>query len=119
VDVVSLDEWEIDTEFIRNWLESLSDQAVLRLDAAFIQLAIHGPRLGRPLVDRIQGSRIHNLKQLRPVSNSRQHLRVLFVFTEARSALMLAAGDKRGNWERWYDRTIAEAEENYDRYLNV
>ncbi len=117
--MVSLDEWEIDIRFIRSWLESLSDQTLLRVDGAFVQLAIWGPALGRPLVDRIHGSRLHNLKELRPVTNSRHHLRVLFVFTEARSALMLAAGDKRGDWERWYDKAIAEAEGNYDRYHNA
>jgi len=116
--MVSLGEWEIDTGFIRHWLESQSDQTVLRIDGAFVQLAIQGPALGRPLVDRIQGSRIHNLKELRPVTNSRQHLRILFIFTEARTALMLTAGDKRGDWGRWYDNAIAEAEKNYDHYLN-
>ena len=28
-----------------------------------------GPSLGRPLVDRIAGSRLHNLKELRPGSS--------------------------------------------------
>ena len=117
--MVGLEEWEIDTEFIRCWLEWLPDSAVLRLDGARVQLAIQGPALGRPLVDRIQGSRIHNLKELRPVTHSRQHLRILCVFTAHRTALMLAAGDKKGDWERWYDKAIVEAEKNYDRYLNI
>lgn len=117
--MVSLDEWEINTDFIRRWLASLPAQVVLRIDGALVQLALQGPSLGRPLVDHVQGSRIHNLKELRPLTNSRQHIRILFVFTEQRSALMLAAGDKRGDWERWYDKAITEAEKNYDRYLNI
>ncbi|WP_435694093.1 type II toxin-antitoxin system RelE/ParE family toxin [Streptomyces filamentosus] len=39
-----------------------------------------GPALGRPLVDRLQGCRIHNLKELRPASSGRSEVRILFVF---------------------------------------
>lgn len=116
--MASLDTWTVDVSFIQTWLMSLTTQVYYRVEGVVVQLAIHGPGLGRPWVDRIQGSRIHNLKELRPVTNSRQALRILFVFTEARTALMLAAGDKRGDWERWYDKAIAEAERNYDRYLH-
>jgi len=35
---------------------------------AVAALREEGPTLGRPLVDRIQGSRIHHLKELRPGS---------------------------------------------------
>src|SRR5262245_57970928 len=36
--------------------------------AAIDQLEVDGPNLGRPLVDRIEDSKIHNLKELRPGS---------------------------------------------------
>ncbi len=36
--------------------------------AAIDQLEADGPNLGRPLVDRIEDSKIHNLKELRPGS---------------------------------------------------
>lgn len=116
--MASLEEWPVDVTYIQMWLKSLPTHVYYRVDGVVAQLALHGPALGRPWVDRIQGSRIHNLKELRPVTNSRHQLRILFVFTEARTALMLAAGDKIGDWERWYDKAIAEAERNYDRYLN-
>ena len=38
-------------------------------------------------MDRIQGSRIHHLKELRPGSAARSEIRVLFAFDPARSAL--------------------------------
>ena len=67
-----------------------------------------GPALGRPLVDRIAGSQIHHLKELRPGSAGRSEIRVLFAFDPSRSALLLG-GDKAGNWQRWYRENIPVA----------
>jgi hypothetical protein len=74
------------------------------------------PALGRPLVDRIQGSRIHHLKELRPGSAARSEIRVLFAFDPTRSALLLPGGDKAGNWQRWYRENIPVAEQLYLEY---
>jgi hypothetical protein len=78
--------------------------------------AEEGPALGRPLVDRIQGSRIHHLKELRPGSAGRSEIRVLFAFDPTRSALLLLGGDKAGNWQRWYRENIPLAEQLYLEY---
>ncbi len=59
-------------------------------------------------MDRIQGSRIHHLKELRPGSAARSEIRVLFAFDPARSALLLLGGDKAG--QLYLDYTT-EAEE--------
>ena len=72
--------------------------------------------LGRPLVDRIEGSRYHNMKELRPPGRT-QHIRILFIFDPRRAAVLLLGGDKKGHWERWYLRSIPEAERRYERYL--
>ncbi|RPF20095.1 type II toxin-antitoxin system RelE/ParE family toxin [Myceligenerans xiligouense] len=77
-----------------------------------------GPQLGRPLVDRITGSQIHNLKELRPASTGRTEVRVLFVFDPWRSAILLVGGDKSGAWSAWYRGAIPQAEELYAMYLN-
>ena len=47
-----------------------------------------------------------NLKELRPGSSGRSEVRVLFAFDPARRAIMLVAGDKAGNWQRWYRKNI-------------
>ena len=73
--------------------------------------------LGRPLVDRIEGSRHHNMKELRPGSAGRSEIRVLFVFDPERRAVLLVAGDKAGNWSRWYSRNISVADGRYDEWL--
>lgn len=85
---------------------------------AVAALREEGPALGRPLVDRIQGSRIHHLKELRPGSAGRSEIRVLFAFDPARSALLLLGGDKAGNWQRWYRQNIPIAEQLYLEYTS-
>src|SRR5262245_39537205 len=85
--------------------------------AAIDQLRAEGSNLGRPLVDRIEDSEIHNLKELRPGSAGRTEVRILFVFDAARQAVLLVAGDKSGQWSRWYDENIPIAEQRYERWL--
>jgi hypothetical protein len=80
-------------------------------------LAEVGPNLGRPLVDRIKGSAIHNLKELRPGSAGSTEVRILFVFDPWRSAVLLVAGDKASNWSGWYRHAIPHAEQLYETYL--
>ena len=68
--------WEVYlTDDVDRWLDELAvndpdshRQAVYAIEA----LAEGGPNLGRPLVDRIKGSSIHNMKELRPGSASPQ-----------------------------------------------
>jgi predicted XRE-type DNA-binding protein len=58
-----------------------SDKEAYVLVVAGIEvLAEVGPNLGRPLVDRIKGSRLQNLKELRPGSAGSSELQVLFTF---------------------------------------
>ena len=80
------------------------------------QLREDGPSLGRPLVDRLKGSRIHHLKELRPGSRGRSEIRIIFAFDPARSALLLLGDDKAGNWERWYRDNVPVAERLYLDY---
>jgi hypothetical protein len=76
-----------------------------------------GRRNGRPLVDRIEGSTIKNLKELRPGSAGPSEIRILFVFDPFRDAILLVAGDKAGRWKAWYNEAIAIAEHRYMAYL--
>lgn len=59
----------------------------------------HGPGLGRPWVDSIKGSRVHNMKELRPKFGS---IRILFVFDPRRMAILLVGGDETDRWDEWY-----------------
>jgi hypothetical protein len=41
----------------------------------------------------------------------------LFVFDPTRQAVFLVGGNKAGNWKRWYEQAIPEAEQAYGQYL--
>jgi hypothetical protein len=105
---------------VRDWLHDLrhADRSTAALvGQALTALLEEGPSLGRPLVDRIKGSRLHNLKELRPGSSGSTEVRILFVFDPERQAVLLVAGDKSGHWSAWYREAIPLAEVRYDRYL--
>jgi hypothetical protein len=113
--------WEIYVvNEVRDWLDGLhtADPTTFDLiDDAIYTLSRSGPALKRPLVGAIAGSMIKNLKELRPGSTGRSEVRILFVFDPWRSAILLVAGDKAGNWQRWYRKAIPLAEQRYEMYL--
>jgi hypothetical protein len=84
---------------------------------AIDQLAEEGPTARRPLVDRVQGSRYHNMKELRPPSAGTSEIRMLFCFDPAREAIFLVAGDKASDWARWYREAIPLADERFTEHL--
>lgn len=109
--------WEVDLELIESWLDSLDDRSVEQVIAAIRVLEERGPNLGRPLVDTVTASRHHNMKELRPGSSGRTALRVLFAFDPGRRAILLIAGDKAGDWHRWYKKNIPVADDLLDDHL--
>jgi len=109
--VDEVDDWFVD--LVHN------DPRTAELVAAAVdQLEADGPTRGRPLVDSIEDSKIHNMKELRPGSSGRTEVRILFVFDPQRQAVLLVAGDKSGRWRRWYEENIPLAEQRYQRWLD-
>ncbi len=105
---------------VREWLHQLrrTDRATARLvGRAVTALLDEGPHLGRPLVDRLKASDLHNLKELRPGSAGTSEVRIIFIFDPERNVVLLVAGDKAGQWTRWYRQAIPLAEERYAAYL--
>lgn len=92
-------------------------QAAEDVAAAITLLERTGPTLGRPAVDRLKGSNVHNMKELRPATKAGTTVRILFVFDPARQAILLAAGDKTRQWKQWYDTNIPLAERRYAAWL--
>lgn len=108
------------TDEVADWFLTLARDdttSAAQVQAAVDMLAEYGPTLGRPLVDRIKGSMIHNLKELRPGSTGTSEVRILFVFDPGRRAVLLVAGDKAGDWQGWYRKAVPEAERRYRRWL--
>lgn len=114
--------WEILLlEPVDDWFMKLCEDdpdAADRVEEALDELAERGPLLCRPLVDRIHSSRIHNLKELRPRTGATSEMRLLFVFDASREAIILVAGDKAGQWNRWYAEAIPLAEQRYEQHLH-
>lgn len=68
-------------------------------------------------MDRIHGSRFHNMKELRPGSAGSSEVRILFAFDPARKAILLVAGDKSGQWRDWYPTNVPIADHRYAEHL--
>ncbi|HVA07431.1 MAG TPA: type II toxin-antitoxin system RelE/ParE family toxin [Acidimicrobiales bacterium] len=108
--------WEVlKTEKFEEWWATLTDDQQDAVIASVDILADQGPTLGRPLVDRITGSRHHNMKELRVSKGGA--LRILFAFDPLRRAVLLLGGDKYGNWTGWYQEAIPVADDLFDAYL--
>lgn len=111
--------WQVDVTLVEEWLLALSQDDYDLVIAALEILSAEGPMLGRPLVDTIKGSRHKNMKELRPGSAGRSEVRILFAFDPRRRAVLLLAGDKAGNWQRWYRRNIPIADHLFDTHLEA
>jgi hypothetical protein len=102
---------------VESWVLQLDDESYALVAAAIDHLASRGPALGRPLADRIKSSRHHNMKELRPGSARGSEVRILFAFDPIRRAVLLVAGDKAGQWRRWYERNVPLADDRFDTWL--
>lgn len=56
----------------------------------------------------------HHLREIRPLGTD---VRILCTFAPDRTLVLLYAGDKVGQWNRWYRTAIREAAALYERYL--
>lgn len=115
--------WQVDFTLIADWIRTLDSGTVATIVAATDVLERQGPTLGRPLVDTITGSRLRNLKELRPASPGKTEIRILFAFDPKRMAIMLVGGDKasgkgkKDKWSGWYKSAIPQAEKLYQEHL--
>jgi len=75
-----------------------------------------GPRLGRPRVDTLNGSKHANMKDLRFDADGGVW-RFAFAFDAARQAVLLVAGDKSGgSQKRFYRTLIAKADKRFEAH---
>lgn len=102
-------------EDVDDWFVNLDSNTAAAVAGAVDLLEQRGPQLGRPTVDRIKGSNIHNMKELRPAGTT---VRVLFAFDPKRQAILLVAGDKAGQWKAWYRENVPVAEARYEAWLD-
>jgi hypothetical protein len=109
--------WEVEgTDEFADWYSGLDLAQQKAVAAAVEALEQEGPKLGRPLVDRIHSSFHHHMKELRPTGTD---IRILFTFDPRRTAILLLGGNKAGEWNAWYERMIPLAEALYEEYLQT
>jgi hypothetical protein len=109
--------WEVEFHpACEAWANDLPQADAEALLAAIRVLRAVGPSLGRPLVDRIEGSRHANMKELRPGSTGRTEVRVLFAFDRKRRAILLVGGDKSEDWKGWYKENVPIADDRLDEH---
>lgn len=85
-----------DVGLVEAWFSGLDDDSYAQVIAVLEVLAERGQQLGRPLVETVARSRHRNMKELRPGSNGKSELRVLFAFDPHCQTILLVAGDKAG-----------------------
>ncbi len=108
--------WEVEfTDEFEAWWDGLDLGQQAAVAGRVELLAESGPDLGRPTVDRIVGSRHHNMKELRASADG--ILRILFAFDPRRHAILLVGGDKTRRWVEWYEWAVPAADYLYDIYL--
>jgi hypothetical protein len=106
-EVEFLDEFEL-------WWHGLSRDLQESVGRAVRLLQEIGPRLGRPHVDTLKGSKHLHMKELR-IRYRGDAYRVLFAFDPRRVAILLCAGRKAAS--SWYHKMIPLADKLYDRHL--
>ena len=115
--------YRIVLDYIESWLDEQDDATLRQIYADLLVLEREGPSLGRPLVDRVKGSKLHHLKELRVTSCGSSVIRILFAFDPERQAVLLLAGDKsqaessKAKWNGWYAINVPKAEQIYRRHV--
>lgn len=104
-------------EEVMDWYEQLDPSTADQVTTAIDLLEERGPQLGRPLVDTLTATNLPNLKELRPGSQGRSEIRILFAFDPEQQAILLTAGNKAGQWKAWYEEHIPLAEQRYAAWL--
>lgn len=115
--------YRIVLDYIEPWLDEQDESTLRQIYADLLVLEKEGPSLGRPLVDRVKGSKLHHLKELRVTSCGPSVIRILFAFDPKRQAVLLLAGDKsqaessKAKWNGWYAISIPRVEQIYRRHV--
>lgn len=97
------------------WLDAQEEGLQEKVFADLLNLQNYGPHLTRPWADSVKGSRYKNMKELR-IQYAGRPIRAFFAFDPVRQAIVLCAGDKRGN-KMFYERLIRAADDEFSIHL--
>lgn len=98
--------------------EGLDEAVSDKLDEIILALEVAGPRLGRPLVDTLNGSKHRNMKEIRIALKGAW--RFAFAFDPERRAVILCGGNKAGvSSGRFYRALVRIADARFDAWLEA
>ena len=111
-------QWFVDTrEIFDTWFDAQEAAIQVEVVALLELLESEGPNLGRPYADSLEGSKHSNMKELRFKVN-RHPYRVCYAFDPVRKAIILCAGDKKGQDQKlFYKKLINIADREFDDHL--
>jgi hypothetical protein len=102
---------------VDDWYLALEPELAHAVADVVDMLVDAGPTLSRPTAGQVDGSKIHNLKELCITGPGGARIRILFCFDSDRNAVLLVAADKaQHGWKRWYRPAIREAEARYQKW---
>lgn len=109
---------------VHEWLGVVrnDERPIAALTVGAIQHVLEGagPDERRPLVERLKGSRVRALRELRPAVTGHTEVRLLFAFDpECRMVLLVAGEHTNRNWPKWYRDAVPLAEARYEDYLRT
>jgi hypothetical protein len=110
--------WNVvfDDDFVAEFAK-FDREVKIELRATVSLLEVHGPQLGRPWADTLNGSDYANMKELR-FDAADGVWRAAFAFDPERKAVILVAGDKSGTSEKkFYKKLINTADKRYKAHL--
>lgn len=110
--------WEVVTRTLFDtWFYEQTDEVQEEILAHLSILEESGPNLGRPHVDQVKASSYKNMKELR-VQVGGHPFRIFFAFDPERRAIILCAGDKKGEDKKlFYKRMIKIADAEFVSHL--
>src|ERR1035441_5928190 len=109
--------WETEpTKEFDSWFDSLEQSDQEHVIAAQLYLEGTGPVARMPLSRPIEQTNSCGMKELRPASQGRSEIRILYAFDYRRKAILLLGGDKAGNWDDWYDENVPPADRLFVRH---
>ena len=107
---------EVSEEF-DEWTRSLTDKAMIDVDASVHLLEERGPLLGFPHSSSVHGSKYGQMREVR-VQHKGKPIRILYAFDPRRHAILLLGGDKTGK-ESWYEKNVPVADKIFTQHLRA
>ena len=108
--------WDVEyTNEFGQWWNKLNQDERASVQAYVNLLKLYGPQLQFPYCSGINGSRHHNMRELR-VQHKGNPYRILYAFDPNRTAICLFGGKKTGN-NRWYKKSVPVADLLYNEHL--